>query len=238
MLRIIQGMYKGLTAKIQLGEITTGEIKPGGRPQTRMLNVTNTICTLCRRTRRQAHANQPRSTTWSAIFFTDDMVIFGESQEELLDVVSKYGREKRMSFNEKKNWMTEEGLKWKLGKEALEEGAEREIVIDEFEDYKYLGLIVQIKGNTFQTHLERLGKNTNQLAGRTMATAMKSASRTLIGKELWEKESLTSLLHGAEVIVYPRKEVDVLERAQNGVARRLLGASPREAVEALQGELA
>ncbi len=27
MLRIIQGMYKGLMAKIQLGEITTGEIK-------------------------------------------------------------------------------------------------------------------------------------------------------------------------------------------------------------------
>ncbi len=80
-----------------------------------------------------------------AIFFADDMVISGESQEELqrlLDVVSKYGREKRMSFNEKKsqvlkNWMTEEGLKWKLGKEALEEGAESEIVIDEFKDYKY-----------------------------------------------------------------------------------------------------
>ncbi len=68
-----------------------------------------------------------------------------------------------------------------------------------------------------------------------MATAMKSTSRTLIVKEPWEKESLTSLLYGAEVIVYPRKEVDALERAYNGVARRLLGASP---VEALQWELA
>ncbi len=46
-----------------------------------------------------------------------------------------------MSFNEKKsqvlkNWWTEERLKWKLGKEVLEEGADREIVIDEFDDYK------------------------------------------------------------------------------------------------------
>ncbi len=40
----------------------------------------------------------------------------------------------------------------------MQEGAKRELVIDVFEDYEYLGLIVQIKGNTFHTHLERMSK--------------------------------------------------------------------------------
>jgi hypothetical protein len=250
LLRIIQGMYEDLQAIIQLGEITTEKVKmqEGLKQGCSMSPILFAlyVAELGDRLIRSNHGAKIGQEIIPALFFADDMVILAESQEELqrlLDIVSKYGEEKRMTFNEKKsqvlkNWKTEEKLRWKIGKAVIQEDTQREVVIEEFEEYKYLGLIIQMGDNIFKAHLEKLERKMNQQARRTTATAMKSASRTIIGKELWNMEALPSILHGAEITIFPRRVIEALEKTQNGVARKILRASSQVAVEALQGELA
>ena len=93
-----------------------------------------------------------------ACFFADDIVLVAETSKELqemLDLVAKFAKDRRMQFNAKKCGVVGEKKKkrfwkqvvgekkkkrfWKLGKDSVEE----------VEEYKYLGVWINWQANGF-----------------------------------------------------------------------------------------
>ncbi len=248
-LKIVQSMYQDLHAQVVLGDITTKEVQlqegvKQGCPMSPILFAIY-VAELGSRMEQSGMGALLGEGRVPAIFFADDMVIVGGSAAELqdlLDIVADYGEEKRMSFNDKKsqvlkNWESGTPLTWKVGREVIQEGQEQDIEIGETEDYKYLGVTIDMSRKATKRQMEKAVKKASQMTGRIKATVQGGLAKTLIGSELWEKQAIPSILFGAEILQFTKKNMDDIEVAQNRMARELLGASPQVAVEALRGEL-
>ncbi len=71
----------------------------------------------------------------------------------------------------------------------------------------------------------------------TYSVVAKSCSRMLIGKTYWKAVALPSILHGINIIDISKTDIDRLQRIENGVYRKILGAPTYAQGTALRGEI-
>ena len=118
--------------------------------------------------------------------FTDDLVILGKDDEELqemLDIVGKFGRERKLEFNAKKssvlvNWRRKSDEKvWNMEGYRIKEAENYSINIKEGKDYKYLGIYIAIRGRTFKKHEEKKIQETKVKIGRVKCFSKGSCNK-------------------------------------------------------------
>ena len=111
-----------------------------------------------------------------ALLFADDIVLIGKDEHELaklLEIIGIFGVERKLEFNPNKskvmvNWREMSSRnEWLIGGQTIGEGTSHKIKITECEEYKYLGIIISIRGNTLKRHEEYQINNTKRKWGES-----------------------------------------------------------------------
>ena len=66
---------------------------------------------------------------------------------------------------------------------------------------------------------------------------LKRCNKILIGKTFWKSEALPAILYGTPVIGINETEIKRLQRIENAVGRRILGAPKYATVATIKGEI-
>ena len=112
--------------------------------------------------------------TIPGLFFADDMVVVSESEEglnRLLGLVGDYGVKWKLKLNGRKSKVLTThrtknmGNKWSVNQEWLVEGDDQEVIIEEDDDYKYLGIQVQARGRVFGKHWKTMVQKAKMMEG-------------------------------------------------------------------------
>ena len=144
------------------------------------------------------------------LFFADDVVLMGDTREELQDLLSitgEYGNKWRLEFSEEKSQVMSlgqkcrQGYQWTVGRFKLPEGREKVIRIGEVDDYEYLGVRIKATGQgMFSHHIEKIKQKVNRTKGMIKVTAMNSFNTVFTGRVLWECVGLLGVMYGLDVI--------------------------------------
>ena len=86
----------------------------------------------------------------------------------------------------------------------------------------------------FKTHKQEMISKAQKLANMTYSVIEKSCNKVLIGKTYWKCVALPSILCGSNIIHLNESEVEKLQRIENGVYRKILGAVKDTAKVALK----
>ena len=181
------------------------------------------------------------------LFFADDVVLMGDTREELQDllkIAGEYWNKWRLEFSEEKSQVmtlgqkSRPGYKWNIGEFKLPEGWEKLIRIGEVEDYEYLGVRIKATGQgMFSHHIEKIKQKVNRTKGMIKLTATNSFNKVFTGRVLWERVGMPGMMYGLDAISVSQKDIEWLEKAQREMGKWLLGAPPCVATEAVLGEL-
>ena len=169
------------------------------------------------------------------LLYADDVVLFSETSEELqemLNVVSEYGKDFQVRFSEDKSKVmimneeeTDKDKVWELGGN----------VIRSTREYMYLGVKVSIEGCDKAKH-EKLFK-ANQWLGRLSSIAKYRGSKYDVCRELWKGMAVPSIMYGASGLTWNDCEIQKLEAVQNKIGRVALGANGYAGVAAIRGDM-
>jgi hypothetical protein len=179
-----------------------------------------------------------------ALFFADDMVLLGKTEDELkklLKITGDFAVERKLEFNGKKSmvivsWRERcENKKWEIQGEKLEEGTVYEVKIDETDEYKYLGIWIRARRGIFAQQERKMVQKAKRLAGIIKAVARTGTNN--IGNLAWTKVALPAILYGTEIFNPSKRCVKQLETIQNGVGRYITRGEKWTAVSAIRGEL-
>ncbi|CAL4128873.1 unnamed protein product, partial [Meganyctiphanes norvegica] len=91
--------------------------------------------------------------------------------------------------------------------------------------------------NMFRNQKINTSEKARKLANITYSIISRSCNKILIGKTFWKCVVVPSLLHGIEVINYTDTDINKLQIIENSVYRKILGARPNSAKEALRSEI-
>ena len=105
------------------------------------------------------------------------------------------------------------------------------------ENVKYLGITINNTKNLFKTHKENMLQKAVRLSNLTYSIVARSCSRLNIGKTYWKSVALPSILYGANVVDFTKQEIEKLQRIENSVCRKILGAPSYSQTSALKGEV-
>ena len=84
--------------------------------------------------------------------------------------------------------------------------------------------------------MEMIQKAQN-LANLTFPVIEKSCNKLLIGKTFWKNVALPSILYGSSIIHLTNSELEKLQRVENGVYRKILGAGKSTPRAVLRGDV-
>ena len=79
--------------------------------------------------------------------------------------------------------------------------------------------------------------NARKLANLTYSVIERSVNKILIGKAYWKQIALPSILHCLPVIHLTKTDIDTIQKVENSVYRKMLGAQRYAPVCALRGEI-
>ena len=166
-----------------------------------------------------------------SLFFADDGLILAQSVNEAKECVknitrisAKYG----LDINTEKSEIMTINIK---------EGPNEIEGIKVVENIKYLGIKVNSGRQIFRKQKEDLFEKAQKLANTTYSIIAKSCNRLLIGKTYWKCLSLPAFLYGTSLINFTEKEIERLQRIENGVYRQILQAPTYAPVCTLRGEI-
>ncbi|XP_064116580.1 uncharacterized protein LOC135222424 [Macrobrachium nipponense] len=91
----------------------------------------------------------------------------------------------------------------------------------------------------FNEELQKKGMmdKAQKLANLTYSVIEKSCNKVLLGKTFWKNIALPSVLYGTNVVNLTDTEIEKLQRIENGVYRKILGACRSTVVAILRGEI-
>ena len=104
------------------------------------------------------------------------------------------------------------------------------------EGIKYLGVEVSAKKDCFGENRKKIGV-AEGMANVTYSMVARACERLMIEKVFWKSVVLPCVLSSAEVMVWRKAERDKLQRRENGVRRKVMGAPGYAPVVTLQGEV-
>ena len=167
----------------------------------------------------------------TSLFFADDGMLLASSVQDAERVVEKVveaGLECGLEINKQKSNIVVFNMKDKP----------REIAGIEVKDkIKYLGITVNDSKNLFKTHKQNMIEKATRLSNLTHSVIARSCSRLLIGKAFWKSIALPSILYGANIVEFTKQDIEKLQRLENSVGRKILGAPSYSQGAALRGEI-
>ena len=165
------------------------------------------------------------------MFYADDSMIFAKTREDAeknLQEIAKISAEYGLHINMEKSKILVYGAKEEYGNIGG---------IEVVEKVKYLGLMVDNKRDIYKTQKEEIEKRTKTYENLTYSVVTKCCNRILIGKNYWKGIVLPTVLHGAGLMNPGGALINKLQRMENGVYRKILGARRNTVVEVLRGEV-
>ena len=181
-----------------------------------------------------------------ALLFADDIVLIGKDEHELaklLEIIGIFGVERKLEFNPNKskvmvNWREVSSRnEWLIGGQTIGEGTSHKIKITECEEYKYLGIIISIRGNTLKRHEEYQINNTKKKMGRIKGYSIGSGNKSFCAKVAWDKVVLPATTFGMEAVKTSKSWEKRLESMELEMGRFITGASITCAKSAIIGEI-
>ena len=102
---------------------------------------------------------------------------------------------------------------------------------------KYLGVTINDSRKLFRVHKTLMMEKANKMANITHSVIARSCSKLLIGKVYWKSIALPGILYGANIIDFTKEEIKQLQRIENSVGRKILGAPGYAQEAAIRGEI-
>ena len=249
-LRVLKELYKGDTCKVRFGEMETDwfEVKEGLKQGCSMSPVLFAIylAELGDRLVESGLGVKVGEVTIPGLFFADDMVVTGQGEgdlREMLRMVGEYGREWKMQFNSSKSKVVNIGKKsskdrrWQVGEGQIQEGDVYCLEIKEEEEYKYLGIWFSGVKGMFKMHVKNVIKKANRIKGVIKNVTSDTYQRAGVVTKLWEALAIPSILYGVEVFDMAESDKHKLEIIERQVGRWAIGGEKGTGYEAIYGDL-
>lgn len=165
------------------------------------------------------------------LFFADDGLLLAQSRSEmnrLIDVLIEGAREVGLSINRaKSNVMV-------LGEDNITDNIGG---IESVSEMKYLGVDIGINKDIFKQYKEKKVLSARRMANMTYSVTARSCNKVLVGKTFWKGVVLPSVLHGTAVVNWNNLELEKLQREEDGVWRKILGAPGYAPLVAMRGDI-
>ena len=167
----------------------------------------------------------------NCLFFADDGIIIEQSEERLIktlgimnDVSKKFGLE----INKNKS-----NILIFNSRNRINNICDIPVV----EEIKYLGVFICNKRNIFTAHKHKMMQKAQRMANLTYSVIYKSVNKVLIGSTFWKNVVLPSILFGSSIIIFNQEDIKKLQRIENAVLRKILGAQRFAPIATLRGEV-
>ena len=214
MLALIKNMYQGSETKVIQGNNKSDTIKLRvGLKQGCVLSpllFSIYIMELGHRLENSGHGVNIGGLNIPALFFADDIVFLGSDEKDLnklLEIVGCFGAERKLEFISKKskvmvNWRKgNKDIKWCIGRKVVREMSDyHKIEFGECEEYKYLGVVISIRGAMLKRHEAGKLANNKRMAGRVRTFCRGSLNQAFCAKIVWERIVCATSLYGVEAI--------------------------------------
>ena len=190
--------------------------------------VTHLIIKEIKRTKKGIHIDGLYIPT---IFYMDDGILLANNKEDieyLLDIMSKTSQECGLKLNKKK---------CKAMVYNSKEEYDNIRGIETVCEITYLGIKITNQRKWDKIQIKNSIEKAEKLSNQVYQTIGKCCNRMLIGKTFWKGVAVPGFLYGQEVMNYDKKDIDKLQRIENGVYRNILGVPRYTAVEFLRGEI-
>ena len=166
----------------------------------------------------------------NSLFYADDGVLLGENEEDIrkgIEIVRRIGEEYGLKMNMRKT-------KCMIfnGDKRMEIGG-----VEVVEEMRYLGVIVENKRDMYGRQRREMVAKVRQMSSMTNSVIEKSCHRVMMGKTYWKGVVLPKVLFAAEAVNLKEEDVVKLQRAENGVLRRILKAPRYATLAGMRGEV-
>ena len=167
----------------------------------------------------------------TSLFFADNGMLLAssiEDAEKVIEQVIKTGRENGLEINKGKCEIIIFNMKQKP----------KEIAgIEVKNKTKYLGVTINDAKNLFKVQKPCMIKKATKMSNITYSIVARSCARLMIGKVYWKSIALPMILYGANVINFTQEDIQKLQRIENSVGRKIMGAPSYTQETALRGEI-
>ena len=173
------------------------------------------------------------------MFFSDDSLLITRTIEEAkanLKLIKEASEIFGLKINEKKSKI----MIYKSKKRKREEEeVEREEIegIEVVKKLKYLGLEICDDRDIFKEQKEEMIERATKLALQTYSVIDRSCNKVLMGKLFWKSIVLPSILLGAGLMDFTKDQIERLQRVENSVYRKILGARGDTTIVTMLGEI-
>ena len=180
------------------------------------------------------------------LFFADDIVLTGRDGEELqrlLNIVGQFGEERKLEFNPSKskimvNWREPTTTqRWDIQGVRVGEGNKYSVRVGECEEYKYLGVVMRLRGRIFKGMEVRRLENMRKQNNRVQGFCRNTLNKAFCARVAWERVVLPGVLYGMEVVVNSKGWLGEAEKEQSKMGRFITGGSKWCSVAGIQGEV-
>ena len=231
----IANIYRGDKTNIDLGEgleqemeITSG-IRQGCTGSTSLFKLITLV--IMKKIEEEGRGFKNELLRIGTLFFADDALVLTENIEDAkfnVKLLVETGRKCGLEINkDKSNIMI---FNMKDRPEQIEG-------IKVVSNVTYLGIKLDDKRNLFKTQKKEMIEKAQRLANLTYSVIEKSCNKVLVGKTFWKNVALPSILYGTSVVHLTETEIGKLQRIENGVYRKILGATKNTVAATLRGEI-
>lgn len=160
----------------------------------------------------------------SCLFFADDLVLVGRSQESLDSLMTMtlgYLSKHRMVLSAKKSKIMK--FDSSTGTTAFSGPDSSPISLDQVLVFKYLGIHLNISPhNLFKDFNDHVKKKAQSYLSSVLALVKTGPDRSKLAYTLWTCVALPSILYGSEIIPLNKGTVSEIEKCQNSVGKFIL----------------
>ena len=165
------------------------------------------------------------------LFFADDGLLLAQSVNEmskLIQVLERGANEVGLKMNRSKSQLLVYGQT--IDSDNIEK-------INITSSIKYLGVEISTERDIFHQHKVGRLNESKRLCNLTYSVIERCCNKIMIGKTYWEVVVLPSLLYGSAVINWSKTEIECLQRSEDDVWRKVLGAPGYAPLVAMRGDV-
>ena len=213
LIRLIERIYYGSMVKFELEKVTTGWCKSDsgvrqGCPLSPLpfniyVREFGKVINDCVHGVKYAVVGKDGVLEWKSqagLLYADEVCLMANSEEDMKVIMEKVNEcvvEYGLKVNEKKSKVV--CINGEVGRHRW---------IGEVEEYKYLGITIEVgKHGSFKSMGDRL-KEANGLIGMVKYAAERSGSKYVIGKEEWKTMIVSKLMYGCGALAWYQPECD------------------------------
>ena len=175
----------------------------------------------------------------NSLFYSDDSLLIAKSIEaaiENLNLIKEASEFFGLRINEKKSKI----MIYKSRKRKRDEDEEERKEIEGIEvvrRLKYLGLQICDDRDIFKEQKEEMIEKAIKMSLQTYSVIERSCNKVMMGKLYWKSVVLPSVLLGVGLMEFTKDQIERLQRIENSVYRKILGAKREVTIVTMLGEI-